>query len=803
MKRLLKALKVLAIVLVALVVILAVAGIWFVRRPWPQVNGTVTVPGLEASVEVIRDDWGIPHVYAESEPDLFFGQGYVHAQDRLWQMHFNRTLASGRFAALVGAFAVDTDRFFRTLGLRSSAERDWQALDAEARALVEAYCAGVNAYVDGHRGRLGLEFTAMGVDPEPWTPVDVLTWTKMLSLNISLNVSREIARTQWRTRLGALGEEAARQLLASYPDDAPVIVPGPAPGAEPEAAPPSLARLVPLLSADAPAWGSNAWVVHGSRTESGLPLLANDTHLGLGMPSVWYENGLHGGRFDVVGFSFPGMPAVVTGHNGRITWGITSLASDIQDLFGEELDSADDPKQYRFGEEWRDLEKRRETIEVKGGEPVVFDVVSTHHGPIVNDVFQQLSGEPPMALAWTALGEVRLMRALFDLDLAAGWQDFRAALFQWHAPALSFVYADVEGNIGYQATGRHPIRAAGHDGSVPVPGSTGEYEWQGFIPPDELPWALNPESGFIVTANNKTVGDDYPYHLTGDWADPHRAERISALLGGSERLGVDDMKRMQADTYSLLAAELRPYLLAVEPAGDLERRALAEVEKWDLRYEPDRAGAAVFHVWQWALLRNVIADELGDDLLDEALGVPLQQHAALPDIMARADNPWFDDRSTPEVETRDDMAKRSLTDAVAWLAERYGDNPAAWQWGALHGLTLVHQPLGQSGIPPLERVFNSVAMAGRGGPFTVFATTPSVARPFAVISGTSQRWIADLADLGHSLAVNSTGQCAHAFHKHREDQVGLWYRVEYRPVRYSRASVEAEAEGRLTLRPGG
>jgi penicillin amidase len=807
MRRLLKVLKWTAIVLAALVAVLAVALVWYVRRPWPQVDGEVAVDGLEAPVEVVRDEWGVPQIYADSEHDLFFAQGFVHAQDRLWQMHLNRIVTYGLFSSVLGGFALDTDRFYRTLGLRQAGERDWASLDPEARAVLEAYSAGVNAYMDSHRGRLGLEFTLLGIDPEPWTPVDTLSWTKVMSMAISLNMTREMQRTNLRTRLGdELGADAARRLLAAYPESAPVVVPGWMGGgggeeqARREPPPGFLELFAPALSPEQPLWGSNAWVVHGSRTETGKPLLANDTHLGLGMPSVWYENGLHGGRFDVAGFSFPGLPAVVIGHNGRIAWGIASTATDVQDLFVEKLDDPENPRRYEFMGEWRDLEIRHESIAVKGQEPVALDVLHTHHGPIVNGVFDWIEDEPPMALAWTAFGEVVLLRSLLDLDLAGDWQGFRDALSQWHAPGLSFVYADVAGNVGYQATGRHPVRAAGHDGSVPAPGWSGEHEWQGYVTFDELPRAFNPAAGYVVTANNKTVGEDYPYVLGVDWADPNRARRIDALLAADDEVSREDMGRFQADTYSLLAEELRPYLLAVEGQGELEARARAAVEEWDLRYEPDRVGAAVFHVWQWALLRNVTRDELGEEKLNEDLGVALQQHSAIDEMMAREDNPWFDDRSTPEVESRDDMVRRSLADAVAWLSERYGADPAAWRWGDLHGLTLVHQPLGQSGIAPLERIFNSDAMGGRGGPFTVFATTPSVARPFAVIAGSSQRWIADLADLGRSLAVNSTGQCAHAFHAHREDQVPLWYEVEYRPLRFSRESFEAE--GTLTLRPG-
>ncbi len=840
-KKMKRVVKWVAVGATVLLVVLMATIVYMVRRPWPMADGQVAVTGLRAPVEVIRDDWGIPHIYAENELDLFLAQGYVHAQDRLWQMHMGRVVAAGRLAELFGESVVETDRLLRVLSLRWAAARDWERLDEDLREILEAYSAGVNAYIEANSGHLGLEFRLLGVEPEPWTPIDTLTWTKVLSLNIGLNMSREVARVDLKARLGdELGGEAAERILARYPDDGPVIVsPAPASGPSPDTVArrevssfgqtrqagraalrglagrgpwvdllrlaglkPDLSRFSPLLG-HTPAWGSNAWVVHGSRTASGKPLLANDPHLGLGMPSVWYENGLHGGRFDVVGFSFPGLPAVVTGHNGSIAWGITSLASDTQDLFIEQLDDGENgPTRYRYRDEWRDLEVRVETIEVRGGEPEELRILSTHHGPLVNELFEGIRDQRPMALSWTALREMRLLRALVELNQARSWDEFRGALAFWDAPALSFVYADVAGNIGYQATGRHPIRTAGHDGSVPVPGWTGEHDWREFIPAAELPWAFNPPSGVVVTANNKTVSDDYPYHLTGDWADPSRAQRISDLLADGNSFTREDMARIQGDTYAVMAEELRPHLLAVEPSDALAERALREVRDWDLRYEADRIGAAVYYVWQWRLYRNIVADELGDpEKLEQDTAVVYQQHSPLDEIMARPDDPWFDDRTTPEVETREDIVRRSLADAVAWLVENHGDDPAAWRWGRLHPMVFTHQPLGQTGQSMIDNLFNSDPMEGRGGPFTVFATTPSLSEPFAIGGGTSQRFIADLADLGRSLAINSTGQCAHLFHRHREDQIPLWQDVEFHPVYFSRGSVEGAAESTLRLTP--
>jgi penicillin G amidase len=827
-RRIVKIAKIVGWVVVVLLLVVAAVAFWFVRRPWPQVDGSVTLAGLGAPVEVVRDRWGVPHLFAKDDDDLLFAQGYVHAQDRLWQMELNRTLANGRLAAVLGPAVLDTDRMMRTYGFRRAAEEDWAALDPGARKALESYARGVNAFIEGHRDRLPLEFTLLGVTPQPWTPLDSLAWTKLMSMALSLNLSREAMRYRFGKDLGALAADAAERLMPAYPADAPAVIPhwpaaapdGPAGGGP---APPSTAgapgtaarRMPPQSAAPAPAGevsrylretlesalgrGSNGWVVAGSRTAGGRPLLANDTHLGVGMPSVWYENALTGGRFDVVGFSFPGLPGVVIGRNRRIAWGITSLAADIQDLYFERFDDADHPQRYAFGDGWRDLQFVDEEIEVKGAEPVTQHVVLTHHGPIVNGLFDELADAPPAALSWTVLRGNTLMRALLDLDAAGDWAGFRRALAEWGSPAVSFLYADADGNVGYQAVGELPRRAPGHDGTVAMPGWGGEYEWQGFIPFAEMPAVLNPAAGYAVAANNKTVGEGYPYVIAHDWADPHRARRITELLAADSSVSVEDVEHMQADTKSLLAQDLRPYLLAVEPASDLEKQALAAFRDWDLRYEPDRVGASVFHLWQWFLLKNVVADELGEKLFEDYRGLSLLQHSVTAQLMADPADPWLDDRTTPEIETREEIAHRSLADAVAWLSEHFGPDPAGWQWGRLHPVTLVHTPLGQSGIGPLEAIFNSETLPARGGPFTVDAGTPSIAHPFAMIAGSSQRFIADLADPDATLAVNSTGECAQAFHRHREDMVRLWQEVGYHPLPLSRDKIEVEAT--LTLTP--
>ena len=801
--------KILRWTLLVLAVLLLAAGLVFyvlVRRAWPETDGRLAVRGLEAPVEIVRVEPGVPHIYAKNAHDLFFAQGYVHAQDRLWQMEFNRVVGQGRLASLFGEGALEIDKIMHVFGLAQAAERDWQVLSPDTRAALTAYADGVNAYLATHRGRLPIEFTLLGVEPRPWKPVDSLTWGKMMALNLSQNHPFEILRAHL---IAKLGEAVARRLMAPYPANGPVIVPPDAHNYVDFPAPRQdrtrLAALpgLSMISGVRQAWGSNGWVVAGGRTASGKPLLANDTHLGLQLPSVWYQVGLHGGGYDEAGFSFPGMPFVVIGHNRRIAWGITNLCGDVQDLYFEKLDDPKNPRRYLFQGQWRDLVLRREEIAVKGKPAVTLVVPETLHGPIVNDALSELKGSPPTALRWPAFGGTRLIDALAALNRAQDWPAFHRALADWETPSVNFVYADMDGHIAYQSTGRIPIRAAGHQGLVPVPGWDGRSEWQGFIPYEEMPKSLDPPAGFIVTANNKVVGDDYPHYIAYDMADPYRAQRMTELLAAGRRFTPAGLRAIQAETAGIPSAALRPYLLALKPADEREKKALDEVRRWDLRYETGSAGASIYEAWYWYLLGEILGDELGPAVLTEYRTIGLSQVPPILDLMTRPDDTLFDDHRTPAVEHRDDIVRRSLTKALHWLAERYGDDPAGWTYGKVHPVTFVHVPLGQSGIAPLERLFNSMTLPARGNAFTVDAATPDFTHPFAVVFGTAQRMIVDFSDLEASTWVNSTGQNGQLWNRHREDQIPKWEGVEDYPMRFAEAAVRAHSEDRLTLVPEG
>lgn len=787
---------------VTLALLLALSGLFagggylYLSRSYPTDDGIVAVPDLSAPVQVYRDRWGVPHIYAQDTDDLFFAQGYVHAQDRLWQMEFQRRAGHGRLAEVLGEAALESDRFFRTLGTSRAAGRDWERLDEASRAALKAYAAGVNAFIESHRSRLPVEFALLAFEPEPWQPLDSLVWGKMVAWSQGFNWPTELLRAKL---IAALGEARTAELAPPYSGDAPLILPPEATGyaALADATLPDL-LWGPSLGGK-PGLGSNSWVVDGALTASGHPLLANDPHMPLGLPGLWYEVGLHGGDYDVAGFSLPGAPGVVIGHNAHIAWGLTNALADTQDLYLERLNPAN-PRQYEYQGQWLDVTLIREEIVVKGRpEPEVLEVRLTRHGPLLNDVVGGL--ETPVALRWTGLDGSSLFQAVLRLNRAADWPSFRAALADWTALPQNLVYADVDGNIGYQLAGRVPIRAQGQ-GLVPVPGWTGEYEWLGDVPFEELPHALNPPSHYIVTANNKIVADDYAHFLSVEWAAPYRARRISDLLRADNRHTPESFRTIQADVYALPAETLMPYLLALEPEGWLQERVFRDfLRRWDYRLPPESGAAAVFQAFYQRLVEATFADELGAELFREYLVYGDAHQQALAHILPNESNSWFDDVTTPGRETRDDVMRRALALAMDDIGRYHGDMHLTWHWGDMHRVTFIHQPLGESGFALLKRLVNRGSYPIGGSPFTVNAETFDFTAPFDVVYGPACRQIVDLGDLDDSRFQVSTGQSGQPFHRHYADQVRPWLAVEPHPTAWTQEAVKRAHVALLVLQP--
>ena len=787
MHRVWKILRVVLIVLLIVILVTPLAGWLWLRRSLPQVNGKVTVAGLSGVVEIVRDRNGIPYIYGKTDHDAFFALGYVHAQDRLWQMELQRRIGAGRLSEVLGDATIETDQFLRTLGVYRAAEASWPALSPESRAALQAYADGVNAFLaEGHP--LPPEFVILGFKPEPWQPADSLVWAKMMSWNLGDTYKHDLLRGQMVT---ALGPDRAAQLLPGYPASAPIILPPDAMAAELLNVDKVLRETLGLGDESN---GSNDWVVNGARTASGKPLLANDPHLGAQIPAIWYLAGIQGDRVHAVGATLPGLPPVIIGHNEEIAWGVTNLGPDVQDLYVERVNPAN-PGQYEADGQWTDLQVVPEEIKVKGEEkPINWAARATRHGPLISDVTDERGNA--LALRWPALdpGDTT-MNAFLAINYARNWDDFTAAMRDYIGPSQNFVFADRAGNIGYFGPGRIPVRAKG-DGTTPVPGWTDEYAWTGWIPFEQLPHAYNPADGYVVTANNKVVPDDYPYFITTDWAPPYRAERIVELLTAKNGLTPDDYAHIQGDQASAQARELLPFMLSVPPETPEQTQALMMLKAWDGVISPDSGATAIYEAWYAQLYTALLGDDLGGDLGDAVMTT--HNPTLLASILQGNEEVWCDDVLTPGADNCSATARVALDKALKDLTERLGKETAKWRWGDIHKTQFPHNPFSQ--VAFLKPLFHRSIETGGDG-FTVNPAPFKLAKPYDSQHLPSYREIIDLADFTTARFIQTTGQSGHPLSKHYDDLMPLWRAVEYVPMYWDQAKVEAEAEGTLVLEP--
>ena len=793
------------------------------RATWPQQGEEIALAGLDGPVTVVYDEWGVPNIYATTAHDLVMAQGYVQAANRWWQMEWFRHQGLGRLSEIGGSALVKTDVFLRTLGLARNAQNDLDNMDAETLALLQAYADGVNAWLgDRAPEDVAMEYGvlnqlrgAAGVDPiteiEPWQPLHSAVWLQVMALGLNGNMEEELIRMKIAAQAGP---EALPLLVPPYDyEHMPLITePGQAvPAAEMSAAPQVDFSLVALPGLEnvammkAQGLGSNNWVVSGARTESGMPLLANDPHLGIQMPSIWYEMGLHCVEiteecpYDESGFTFASTPFVIIGHNAHIAWGLTNVGTDVQDLYLLEV-NPDNPLQYRYEGEWRDMEVVTETITPWDGEPVDVPVRLTHFGPVVNDLF---GVEQPMALRWGAAEPNRNFLTFALLGSASNWDEFQEAVSYFDLAAQNFVYADRDGNIGYIMSGRVPIRTEGHDGSMPVDGTTSKYEWQGFVDPMENPRLFNPDTDYIVTANNAVVSPEaFPYTVTVDWTFGYRARRIEELLTASETHSLESFAAIQFDNLNQAAQQAVPWLQSL----GLEDARLAEavdwLAGWDFQNDAESPQAALFNVF-WDRFIPLVFDE-----------VPIYAESFnLHRLESMWDNPEHPVWANAELGISDpaELAARALGEALDWMEENYGTDRETWQWGELHVARFQAAPLGQlpEGLDPrldemlpfLNAIFNRETPAS-GGDAIVNATRWGIGSgDFTVRSVPSMRMVLDLSDWDNSLMIHTTGQSGDPQSKHYGDMVKLWAAGEYHPHRFSADAVEAAAVETLTLTP--
>ncbi len=828
------------VVLICLALVVGGVGFWYTRQAFPKVSGTVKLQGIRQAVEILRDEYGVAHIYASTPEDLFFAEGYVHAQERFWQMEFQRRIASGRLSEIFGETTLSTDKYLRHFNFSALTEQSYAMLDDETRRIVDAYAAGVNAYIaDRDPAQLGLEFALLGlqgveIDIEPWSPVDSMIWAEMMVFDQSDQLETELTNID---QLAQLGQERYADLHPPYRDDRPTIIPSEELGAGEEIDRPVLdglgkaemaylvrlsrrisgRELMPPLLAElgfGAAGGSNSFVVAGERTDTGKPLLANDPHMAVLMPALWYQVGMHCTEksadciYNLRGFSLPGVPGILIGHNDRIAWGLTNASFDAEDVFIERI-NLQNPDQYEVNGEWVDMEVRRETIKVQGrDDPEVFFVRSTRNGVVATD---DMVGEKPygygedgiepyvLSYAWTALEPIRSFQAVSMVNRAQNWDEFVDALQYFDAGKQNWLYADVDGNIGYVLPGKVPIRAGG-DGTLPVPGWNDNYRWTGFIPYDEMPRVFNPAQGFIVTANNPQVRhEDYPYLLSMDYDRGQRARRITDLIQADLQITIQDMTSFQTDNLSLPALETIPYLKGLpfdDPQVAAARNRLVD---WDGQMLSDSPEAALYAMFWTQLTAEIFHDRLSEELWP---GGAHDTQDAVYFMLQDPNSWWWDDVATVGVvETRDDTLRQAFEQAYQEGVERFGETLDDWRWGELHTIYFQHATLGKSGISLIENIFNRGPFPTNGSETVVQKTCWSVVHPYEVFCIPALRQVIDLGDLSNSLMIHSVGQSGHPMNPHYDDFIELWRTFQYHPSNWLRADVESGKYDLLTLEP--
>ena len=825
--------------------VLVIAGLVFsvfaTRNSFPRTDGELSVAGLEGEARVVRDERGVPHIYADSEHDLYLAQGFVHAQDRFWQMDFWRHIGQARLSEMFGESQVDTDAFLRTLGFNDIGLAELEEMPAEDVAVLEAYAEGVNAYLAGRSGsELSLEHLLVGLlygyEPEPWEPIHTIAWARMMGWELRANIDEEIARV---ITANDVGVDRAEELYPPMADDKTPIIRGMPDGVAFEPATlavigpaledlaDDLGRVDALLGGSFEGIGSNNWVVSGELTDTGLPYLADDPHLGIQMPSIWYQNAIHCDACDlhVTGFSFAGVPGVVLGHNEDIAWGVTNFPADSMDLVVERLDP-EDPGRYEARGAFVPFETKTEVIEVAGGDPIEIEVRRTRHGPVVSDTMGAMSAVGPdipglngnaddeyvVALQWTTLEPSTLVQAMLGINRASNWDEFREALALWDIAQQNFVFADREGNIGYSATGTIPVRAVGN-GRWPVPGWDDSSVWVDFVPPAELPHVLNPADGIIASANQRPLPVGVGPWIGSDFAYGYRGQRIYDLLDALEPpITRDEVAAIQLDARNVSAEELIPAFLAVDSDDERVAEVQRLFEEWASLPEAeayqqgvDSPHAAIYNlVWRDLVIRTIEDETIPrTDFTSDDYSATSRFFTFFRTLVERPDDEWWDDKTTDEVESRDDILEASMIAGWEDTTDQLGDDPEDWAWGDLHVADFRNQSLGESGIAPVEAIFNRGGIRTAGGKSIVNATGWNVHAGPAVNWLPSFRMVLDLADWDSSIGIHTTGQSGHAFHRHYFDMAQPWADGDYHPMPWTDPAVEAASADTLLLVPEG
>lgn len=780
---------------IALLILLSVYLYLTFEKTQPTLQGKIEVPGLQSPVRIIRDIYGIPHIYAENTHDLFFSQGYVTAQDRLWQMDLSRRAARGSLSEIFGKDTVEMDYFFRVMGIREIAEKIYNRLDNESKSELEAYSDGVNYYM---KEKKPLESLILRYDIEPWSPVDSITILLLSALDLTINTDEEMFAMK---ALKKFGEKMASELLPNYSESKnTIIIPEGIKGSNLDFDALDGYKIArEKLRLFQNMGESNNWVVDGAKSTTGKPILANDLHLRSQIPSVWYEVHLKAPGINVIGAIFPGSPYVAIGHNERVAWGFTDAMADRADLFIERINPAN-PHQYWYINHWEDMETKSVEIRIRDKSSyrtVKREIDYTRHGPVINS--SKVGTDEVLSMRWTARGiEDKTLKGLSILNRARSVREAKEEVKYGGVYTLNMVYADVDGNIGYQLIGGIPIREKGTSSLLfPVPGWSGEHEWNGFIPGVRLPGTINPPNHFIATANNKIVGDDYPYLISNTWAPPYRYERITSLLREKEKLSVEDFKRMQADVYSIPARRFVGVITKTSTDNPEVKWVLDRLSAWNFEVRGDSLPTLLYETIRTNLIRNTFKDEL-KELYPDFLSTLGYNCNLIDRIIDDPNSHWWDNIDTPKRESRDEIITRSIEDALGEIKGKLKEERETWTWGAFHKYQFIH-PLGR--VRFLDRIFNFGPIPAEGDRDTINYSYFSYQNPYDTIVLPSYRFICDLSDINHALGMNSTGQSGDPFSKRYADMVENWSRVKYHQLLFDDGDIKRNKWKELDLNP--
>jgi penicillin amidase len=833
LRKVFRAIKWLVGGLLVILIVGAIAGYISMRGSLPQLDGEIAIKGPSAPITIVRDKNAVPHITAATMNDAYFAVGFLQAQDRFWQMHMNRRIAAGRISEMMGRAGLKTDKFLRTLGVYRKAKSAYGALDNETKASLQAYADGVNAWLDSQSGSVTPEFLFLWLPkPEHWHPVDSLAWLKMMSWDLGGNWTKEISRLELAARLPM---DKVQEFFPLYPGEEEIVLPdlqklygfklGKSVQVLNDDDYPAL-----LLNSGQTGVGSNNWVVSGARTKTGKPLLANDPHLGLTAPAIWYHVNISvpSANYNAIGATLPSAPFIILGRNQHIAWGFTNTGPDVQDLYIERLtaqdkipqdgistketglyyDTPDGPKRFKIIDE---------ILKVRGGDDVKLRVRVSRHGPVMSDVLEKLPGllgkNHVLAFQWTALADTDFSAvAAFGMSRATKWDDFKQIVGKFSSPEQNMVFADIEGNIGYFAPGLVPVRKAENKlkGLAPAPGWVADYDWQGFIPLDELPRRYNPESGVIFTANQKIVGDDYKHFITSEWTLPYRANRIESLLAATQKHTIASFVKIQSDVTSLFVKDLLPQMLKFTKGVEGLKDVHALMSKWNGSSTPEWPEMLIFAYWYDEMIRDIIDDDapfLDRDASGKVVKKPRHRTKAtfIGNVLRNKDGQgaWCGTVGKDNKADCKPIVVAALEKALEKIKATYGGEFKSWKWGKEHIAVSEHRPMGN--IPLLDKLFNVTVPTG-GGPHTVNVANYKKARmghQFPSIHAASLRHIFDLSNLENSKFIYSAGQSGHPLSKFYNNFAKDWADVKYLPLVTDKKNYMDGNIGVLKLIPSG